>query len=343
MLAKNNAPEANCAKLTKTTDKRYMTKVFKIEKEAKSANSLLGSRQWTSSARTAMIHILQLCKSVDTRGILLPSYIGLSQIEGSGVFDPIRTSGIAYEFYDLDRALKPNLASLTEQLKSGKFQLVFLIHYFGCPQVDVEAFCSLCSEYGVEVIEDCAHTITGGTDDRPLGTFGNYAIFSIHKSTTSDAGGFFYDHNNLLGGAKVSQNIQIDLNSLGILANTDLYGIALSRRRNYEKVASWVSSVSGVKLFFDDIGHGDVPLNCPIIVERGLREALYFNLIQKGIKPTALYNTLIPEIDPKKFPDAYFVAENILNLPTHQCIQLSDMETYEEIFKEAIYEVCGHE
>lgn len=316
-----------------------MKQIFKIEKEAKSVNSLLGSRQWTSSARAAMFHILHVSKSADSRGILLPSYIGLSQTEGSGVFDPVRTSGIPYEFYDLDRELKPNLASLTEQLKSGKFQLVFLIHYFGCTQVDVEAFCNLCHEYGVEVIEDCAHTITGGIADRPLGTFGNYAIFSIHKSTTSDTGGFFYDHNNLLGGAKVSQDSQIDLNSLGIMANTDLNGLALSRRINYQKVASWVSGESGVKLFFGDIGFGDVPLNCPIIVDRGLREALYFNLIKKGVIPTALYHTLIPEIDPKKFPNSYFVANNILNLPTHQCIQPSDMKKYEDILKTSIFEV----
>ena len=168
-----------------------MSTSFKIDKEAKSLNSLLGSKKWTSSARSAMLHILQESKLADSRGILLPSYIGLSAIEGSGVFDPVRTSGIPYEFYNLDRGLKPDLISLKKQLKSGKFQLVFLIHYFGCPQVDVEAFCNLCHKYDVQVIEDCAHTITGGMGGRRLGTFGNYAIFSIHKSTTSYSGGFF--------------------------------------------------------------------------------------------------------------------------------------------------------
>ena len=316
-----------------------MATLFKIDKEAKSLNSLLGSRQWTSSARSAMLHIIQLSKSVDSRGILLPSYIGLSAIEGSGVFDPIRTSGMPYEFYNLDRGLKPDLISLKKQLKSGKFQLVFLIHYFGCPQVDVEAFCNLCHEYDVQVIEDCAHTITGGMGDRRLGTFGNYAIFSIHKSTTSHSGGFFYDHNNLLGEAKVSQDIEIDLESLGIFANSDLSGIALLRRRNYNTVASWVENLNGVKLFFEEIDTGDVPLNCPIIVERGLREELYFNLIKKGINPTALYHTMIPEIDSKNFPDAHFVADNILNLPTHQCIEFSDMDTYEGIIKQTINEI----
>ena len=320
-----------------------METLFKIDKEAKSDNHLLGSRQWTSSARTAMLHILQATKASDPRGILLPSYIGLSPIEGSGVFDPIRASGMPYEFYNMDRELKPNLTSLIDQLKSGKFQLVFLIHYFGCPQVDVEAFCDLCHDYGVRVIEDCAHALTGGLSDRPLGTFGDYAIFSIHKSTTSNAGGFFYDHNNLLCCAKISQEKEIDIQSLGIFANTDLHGLALSRLKNYKKVASWVNSASGVRLFFGDIGCGDVPLNCPIIVERGLREALYFKLIEKGVIPTALYHTLIPEIDSNRFPDPHFVAKNILNLPTHQCLNSSDMERYEDVLKEAICEVGANE
>ena len=316
-----------------------MSTSFKIDKEAKSLNSLLGSKKWTSSARSAMLHILQESKLADSRGILLPSYIGLSAIEGSGVFDPVRTSGIPYEFYNLDRGLKPDLISLKKQLKSGKFQLVFLIHYFGCPQVDVEAFCNLCHKYDVQVIEDCAHTITGGMGGRRLGTFGNYAIFSIHKSTTSYSGGFFYDHNNLLGEAKIPKDIGIDLESLGIFANSDLNGIAEVRRRNYEKVASWVSNFSGIKLFFEEISPDDVPLNCPIIVGKGLRETLYFNLIEKGINPTALYHTLIPEIDSKNFPNAHFVADNILNLPTHQCIKLSDMDLYENILKETINEI----
>ena len=59
-----------------------------IEKENKNLLNYLHKRIFTASARAAMLFILQSRMYSDPRGILLPSYIGLSKIEGSGVFDP---------------------------------------------------------------------------------------------------------------------------------------------------------------------------------------------------------------------------------------------------------------
>ena len=342
MLRPRNADNVNIKERQNGTS---MTVTLDIQKEAKTENFALGKRIWTSSARAAMLHILQSCLSLDKRGILLPSYIGLSAVEGSGVFDPIRDSGISSEFYKVDSKLRPDLYALEEQLKGGKFQLVFLIHYFGCPQVDVRAFCELCRKYDARVIEDCAHTITGGIYEPRLGSYGNFCIHSIHKSTTSQAGGFFVDHSDVLAKFPVAPEHQIDLDSLGIYANTDLYKISLSRRKNYQIVASWINEIAGsspVAMFFTRLGENDVPLNCPIMVRDGLRESLYFKLIERGVAPTALYHTLIPEIDHDQYPDSYTVSSNIINLPTHECIDESDMRKYEDALKESIIEVVRY-
>jgi dTDP-4-amino-4,6-dideoxygalactose transaminase len=312
-----------------------------IEKEAKKLAAYTARRCYTASARAAMIHILAEKKKLSSRGILLPAYIGLSKIEGSGVFDPIRATGMAHDFYRVDQGLRPDLAALETQLASGRFQLLFLIHYFGVPQVDPETLVDLCHQYGVQVIEDCAHTLLGGLGGRRLGSYGDYAIFSVHKSIASEDGGFFIDNCGDLETCVLSPEHCISAKTLATLANTDVRAASEQRARNYHEVASWVRELSGVKLMFDSIPENAVPLNCPIIVAEGRREALYFALIEAEILPTALYHTLITEINPTLYPDSIFVSNNILNLPTHPDIGDADTARYERALKIAVHEVVS--
>ncbi|MEM5400569.1 DegT/DnrJ/EryC1/StrS family aminotransferase [Paraburkholderia unamae] len=312
-----------------------------VEKEAKDLRAYTTPRHYTASARSAMIHILAAKRRRDVRGILLPAYIGLSKVEGSGVFDPIRATGIPYGFYRVDGRLRPDLESLDVQLKSGRYQLVFLIHYFGLSQVDTEAFVDLCHRYGVRVIEDCAHTLLGGLGGKRLGTYGDYAIFSVHKSIASHDGGFFLDNRGDLGDFPLNADRRIASEALATLASTDVRAASEQRRRNYELVASWVRSLPGVELFFEHIPEYAVPLNCPIIVSEEKREALYFALIEAGILPTALYHTLIPEITPESFPDSLVVSNTILNLPTHPDIGQDDYARYEAVLHAAYDEVIS--
>lgn len=310
-----------------------------IEKENKDLCSYRSGRIFTASARAAMTFILQAHKRMDPRGILLPAYIGLSKIEGSGVFDPIRTSAIDYAFYPVDERLRPDLDALEAQLRSGAFQLVFLIHYFGVPQVDVEQFVALCHRYGVKVIEDCAHTLLGGLEGRRLGSYGDYAIFSIHKSTATADGGFCLDHAGLLDAASLAPSMRIAPATLAEFADTDLEASARHRLRNYEAVQQWVASLPQLTPMFDRIPAGAVPLNFPVIVSQGKREQLYINLIGREILPTALYHTLIPEISAQQFPHSHFVRTNILNLPTHADISQTHLAAYEEALRTAVHEV----
>ncbi len=310
-----------------------------IEKENKHLQQYKYARKFTASARAAMTHILQSSKIVDSRGILLPSYIGLSQIEGSGVFDPVRTSAIGYDFYMVDRWLRPDLNALEAQLCSGHFQLVFLIHYFGVPQVDVEKFVEMCHRYNVKVIEDCAHTLMGGLEGRRLGSFGDFAIFSVHKSTAAVDGGFFYDHQGAFDEFELTEPLLISAETLTEFVNTDIEAVSRHRLRNYQTVQRWVRSIPQLILMFDTIPDNAVPLNCPVIVESGKREQLYFSMIESGVLPTALYHTLIPEIAVERFPEAHFVSANILNLPTHADISDADLPRYEKALRDAVNEV----
>jgi dTDP-4-amino-4,6-dideoxygalactose transaminase len=310
-----------------------------IEKEGKKLFTFRAKRKFTSSARSAMLFILLSKIKYDHRGILLPAYIGLSKIEGSGVFDPIRKSQIDYCFYRVNKYLIPDLDDLEEKLSSGKFQLVFLIHYFGLPQTNVEKFVELCHKYKVQVIEDCAHTLLGGLEGQLLGRYGDYSIFSIHKSISTLDGGFLIDNTDMLDTSALPEDLKISPDTLAEFANTDIASSSKSRLNNYIIVREWLKTIPQLEPFFKELPLGAVPLNCPVIVSEGKREEFYFKLVQRGILPTALYHTLIPEICPIKFPDSYFISNNILNLPTHPDILESDLFKYEKNLREITQEI----
>lgn len=310
-----------------------------IEKESKDLGAYTTPRRFTASARAAMTHILQARKEADPRGILLPAYIGLSHVEGSGVFDPIRQTGIDYDFYKVSDRLAPDLADLEARLRTKRYQLAFLIHYFGCPQVDPQAFVRLCHAHGVRVIEDCAHTLLGGLEGMKLGTYGDYAIFSIHKSCTTPDGGFYLDHRGDLPTTLGNEAWRIPLATLEAFANTDLAATCVQRRLNYQTVSAWVRRLPGLELFFGGVPAGAVPLNCPVMVEGGRRAQLYFRLVQDGVMPTALYHRLITQINRSDYPHSHHVADNILNLPTHPDIANADLARYKAILERSVKEV----
>lgn len=314
-----------------------------IEKESKRNGPFIRGRVYTASARAAMIHILSVKQAQSSKGILLPSYIGLSKIEGSGVFDPVLKTKIPYEFYELNHQLSIDLSLLEEKLKTGNFQLFFLIHYFGCPQSDPKEIVQLCHRYNVLVIEDCAHSLFGSIGGELLGNFGDYSIFSIHKSTSSKDGGFYLDNRGDLPNLHSNSDLSISKKSLEIYSNTDIVSASNRRLRNYLHVSKWVSETDGLKLFFNEIPEGSVPLNCPIIVNNDKRRILYERLVKKNILPTALYHTLIPQIRKDDFPISYEVSDSILNLPTHQDITDEMYPLYESTFKKVVEEVFSYD
>jgi dTDP-4-amino-4,6-dideoxygalactose transaminase len=310
-----------------------------IEKEAKRPPADAFPRVYTRSARAALRHILRACSSRDRRGILLPAYVGLSPREGSGVLDPVKEAGAAFDFYEVSERLIPDLEDVERKLATGRFQLALLIHYFGCAQVDAGDFVHLCQRHDVQVVEDCAHTLLGGLGGARLGMEGAFAIFSIHKSTWLPDGGFFYDRADRLGSAALDDRDALDRRSLEAFSRLDLVSAAQRRRHLYDLVASWVVELSGLELFFPRVPASAVPLNCPVIVAGGKREALYFRLVERGVLCTALYHTLIPELGADRYPIAHRVSRSILNLPTHPDILDGNLDDYRDALRASVQEV----
>jgi perosamine synthetase len=106
--------------------------------------------------------------------VLLPSFIC------RGVLAPFRALGIAVRYYEVDDRLEPRLETAAGSL-DGHTRALLAVHYFGFPH-DTEALQAFCQRHQLAYIEDNAHGFISAAGARPLGTFGDIAIFSFRKT-----------------------------------------------------------------------------------------------------------------------------------------------------------------
>jgi perosamine synthetase len=102
----------------------------------------------------------------------------------------ILQTGATPVFADVDAAsgnLDP--ASVAERV-SSRTRAIVVVHYAGFP-ARLGELRAIADAYGIALIEDAAHSLGARYDGRPIGSIGNYAIFSlqaIKHMTTVDGG-----------------------------------------------------------------------------------------------------------------------------------------------------------
>src|SRR5437879_7768032 len=92
--------------------------------------------------------------------VLAPSYICRAAI------DPLIAYGLNVDFYPIRRDCSIDLADLRNRI-SPTTQAVMIVHYFGFPQ-PLGELRKLCDRYGLLLIEDCAHVLSGEVEGTPL-------------------------------------------------------------------------------------------------------------------------------------------------------------------------------
>jgi dTDP-4-amino-4,6-dideoxygalactose transaminase len=113
--------------------------------------------------------------------VLLPAYHHGSEVEA------FRRTGLTCRFYDIDPTLRPDWLAL-EELVGPRTRALYLIHYLGFPQ-DAPGVLRWCRERKLLLIEDVAQSWLASVGGRPLGSFGDLAIFSFYKAVGVPEGG----------------------------------------------------------------------------------------------------------------------------------------------------------
>ena len=271
---------------------------------------------FTKNARTAWHCILE--KKMDvfySKKVLLPSYIGQNEKEGSGVFDSIRELNIKFDFYRIKHDLSIDLECLTNKIKSGQFRILLVIHYFGFCVNDMNKIRLLCDENNIILVEDCAHFFSLFLDSQ-VGNYGDYSFYSIHKYLPSKTGGVLKIKNKE---EKIEINInkEIDLDALKLLCKSDLEEIKKIRIKNFESYLDNLKNNDNYDVIYKKV-ENNIPQSFPLLIKNGLREKLYFYLLDKKLPVIALYYRMIDEIDLNKYHISKKISEEIINFPVHQ-------------------------
>ncbi len=281
---------------------------------------------FTKNARTSWGLILKSLSSKKQLNILLPSYIGFTEREGSGVFDPVIQYSCKFNFYRVGEKLEVDLQDLERKLIDKNVDVLLVIHYFGFCQNDMPILKSLCQREGVILVEDCAHAFYLEEDNQKLGNFGDFSFYSLHKYIATKTGGILKSNTKEMKISSLLSSEKIDCEVLEQYIRTDFKRIANIRKTNYKTYMELLPLNKNIEIIYN-LEADTIPQTFPVRIKNGLREKLYFYLIEQEIITTALYYRLIKEIDKDQFPISFNIAEEILNLPVHQDTTLDDIKS----------------
>jgi dTDP-4-amino-4,6-dideoxygalactose transaminase len=270
-----------------------------------------------SSAREGFRDFLENIPQSDEAGVLLPSFIGWSPREGSGVFDPVSELGLRPTFYRLNRDLTVDVDDVARCLDARRYRAVVIIHYYGRTDPSSAALRDLALAHGVPIVEDLAHGFFSAMVGGVAGSFGQVALYSIHKMLPVARGGMaVYADESLI---RNQTNTCPELAS--VLLSYDWHGITQTRRDNFlyatDLLKKLQSRAYGIELVWPELANNDVPQTLPVYVLSERRDRIYERMNSAGFGVVSLYHTLIPQVG-QDFPMSSWAAKHILNLPVHQ-------------------------
>jgi dTDP-4-amino-4,6-dideoxygalactose transaminase len=300
---------------------------MKIEKKSSNVEFCYRKINVFERARDAFQFYLEHCVEVKEPVVLLPSFVGWSANEGSGVVDPILAAKGRPKFYKLDADLQIDLAYLQETINKERPNVVTVIHYFGRPDPNLQKVADICRKNGVHLVEDEAHAMLTDLVSGFCGRVGDASLFSFHKMLPFNSGGALILNRKLEQCLesklkKISSRIVEEINWF----DYDLKNIAALRKRNQEIIKDEIRKLEGIaKPLWKNIDEQVVLQTYPIVLERGNRDLVYKQMNERGFGVVSLYHTLVQNIPVEKFPECQKLSRSILNLPVHQDLNPLDL------------------
>jgi len=136
----------------------------------------------TGTGTAAIYLALKAARLAPGSIVVLPNLLCMSPVLA------VLWAGLRPAFVDVNEEnyhLDP--ARLEALLVGGRVAAVIAAHLFGIP-CPMERVQRLCRQHGVFLIEDCAQALGGQADARPMGSFGDAAIFSFGHGKTVEIG-----------------------------------------------------------------------------------------------------------------------------------------------------------
>ena len=126
-----------------------------------------------TSGRMAIAAALRLLDVKQNDQVFLPAYNCRAMV------NPVSWCGAEPVFYRVNHDLSPDFADIRRKIGEHPLALV-VVHNFGFPQ-DCAGIRAFCDQYGLAMIEDCAHAFYGSFNEQAPGSVGDFAISSLMK------------------------------------------------------------------------------------------------------------------------------------------------------------------
>ncbi len=145
--------------------------------------SLFQSRwiQYFTAGRYALYQALKEINVKKNDEILVPAYHCPAMIY------PIIDAGCIPVFYKINEDFSTNITDLNDLITS-KSKAVIAVNYFGFFQ-NIQDVRKICDKHKLKLVEDCAHSLFGQSNDIMVGQTGDYAIGSTKKFFSVEQGG----------------------------------------------------------------------------------------------------------------------------------------------------------
>jgi perosamine synthetase len=151
------------------------------------------------SSGTAALHMSLLLAGVETGDEVIttsmtaePTNTTILQVGARPVFADVESNTGNVDPADVQRLIGP------------RTRAIVVVHYAGYP-VQLDEIRAIADRHGIALIEDCAHALGAAWEGRPLGTWGDFAIFSlqaIKHMTTVDGGVLVLRDDSLVADAR---------------------------------------------------------------------------------------------------------------------------------------------
>ncbi|ADW16532.1 DegT/DnrJ/EryC1/StrS aminotransferase [Desulfobulbus propionicus DSM 2032] len=154
-----------------------------VFRKIREENPILDAKRFYlyASGRAALYHGALCLKKIGIHTIYAPEYHCGVEIEA------LVRAGLIVRFYPIKQDLSSDLVWLESNMVETNCALL-VIHYFGFAQ-PLDQIVQLCKRKKILLIEDCAHALYSSFENNFLGSFGDMAIFSLHKTIPMPNGG----------------------------------------------------------------------------------------------------------------------------------------------------------
>lgn len=306
-----------------------------IEKTCKNIDAYTRKYEFFPRARDGFGKLLDYIGIRENESILMPGYIGWSQREGSGVFDPIKERNIVPIFYHIKRNFSIDVDDLKEKIVNSNVKALLFIHYFGFVDREVEQLACLARKRGIYVIEDSAHALFSDRVGYSCGRYGDYTLYSLHKMLPIQDGGMLVDnYGNGLPSWEERYRLEYDL------MNYDFNAIANVRIENYNMILQKLNAINdeSIEILRPKLENGIIPQSFPVLLLNTNRDIVYSKMNDLGWGVVSLYHTMIDQLQSGVYEEECYLSKNIINLPVHQDV---DQHLIDEMVSDFVDTVRG--